>query len=40
MLDSVRHDARYAVRGLVRSPLFSITAILSLAIGVGGTAAI
>jgi predicted permease len=40
MLDSIRHDARYAVRGLVRSPVFSITAILSLAIGVGGTAAI
>ena len=40
MLDSIRHDTRYAVRGLVRSPVFSITAILSLAIGVGGTAAI
>src|SRR5688572_4476919 len=40
MLDSIRHDARYAVRGLVRSPVFSITAVLSLAIGVGGTAAI
>jgi predicted permease len=40
MLDSIRHDARYAVRGLVRSPVFSITSILSIAIGVGGTAAI
>jgi predicted permease len=40
MLDTFRQDARYAVRGLVRSPVFSLTAILSLAIGVGGTAAI
>ena len=40
MLDSIRHDARYAVRGLLRSPVFSVTAILSIAIGVGGTAAI
>jgi predicted permease len=38
--DRVRQDARYAVRGLARSPVFSITAILSIAIGVGGTAAI
>ena len=40
MLDIFRQDARYAVRGLGRSPVFSITAILSIAIGVGGTAAI
>ena len=40
MLDTFRHDVRYAVRGLVRSPVFSLTAMLSLAIGVGGTAAI
>jgi len=40
LLDNVRQDARYAVRGLTRSPIFSITAILSIAIGVGGTAAI
>src|SRR5687767_4994454 len=40
MLDTFRQDARYAVRGLGRSPVFSITAILSIAIGVGGTAAI
>jgi predicted permease len=38
--DQLRQDSRYALRGLVRSPVFSITAILSLAIGVGGTAAI
>ena len=40
MLDSARQDARYAARGLARSPVFSLTAILSIAIGVGGTAAI
>ena len=40
MLDTFRQDARYAVRGLGRSPVFSITAIRSIAIGVGGTAAI
>ena len=40
MFDTFRQDARYAVRGLGRSPVFSITAILSIAIGVGGTAAI
>ena len=37
MLDTFRQDVQYAVRGLVRSPLFALTAILSLAIGVGGT---
>ena len=40
MFDTLRQDARYAVRGLGRSPVFSLTAILSIAIGVGGTAAI
>ena len=40
MFDTIRQDARYAVRGLGRSPVFSLTAILSIAIGVGGTAAI
>ena len=40
MLEGLRHDARHAARGLLRSPVFSVTAIVSLAIGVGGTAAI
>ena len=40
MLENLRTDARHAARGLLRSPVFSLTAVLSLAIGVGGTAAI
>ncbi|HEX6314243.1 MAG TPA: hypothetical protein VFZ73_05260, partial [Gemmatimonadaceae bacterium] len=40
MLETLRQDVRYAARGLKRSPIFSLTAMLSLAIGVGGTAAI
>jgi predicted permease len=33
-------NLRFAVRGLVRSPLFSIVAILSLALGIGANSAI
>jgi predicted permease len=40
MFDSLRNDARYAARGLARSPAFSLTSILSLAIGIGGSAAV
>ena len=40
MLDSTRQDSRYAARALFRSPLFTLTAVLSVAIGVGATTAI
>src|SRR4249920_414379 len=34
------NDLRHAVRGLLRSPLFSIVAILSLSLGIGANTAI
>ena len=40
MLDASRQDSRYAARALMRTPLFTITAVLSVAIGVGATTAI
>src|SRR5690349_8136113 len=40
MLDSIRRDAAYAARAIARSPLFTLIAVLSVAIGVGATTAI
>ena len=40
MLDRTLQDVRYAARALARTPLFALTAILSVAIGVGATSAI
>ena len=39
-MDTIRRDLRYAVRAFLRSPGFTATAILSLAIGVGANTAI
>src|SRR5712671_6189974 len=39
-VDSLRQDARFAFRQLRRNPSFSMAAILTLAIGIGGTTAI
>ena len=39
-LDTVLGDIRYAARLLVRNPLFTLTAALSLAIGIGATTTI
>src|SRR5262245_42166482 len=39
-LDDLHRDLRYGLRMLRRSPAFTVTAILSLTLGIGGTAAI
>src|SRR5215470_4918885 len=38
--ETVRQDARYALRGFRQRPLFAATAILTLALAIGGNTAI
>lgn len=40
LLEALHHDARYALRGFRRNPVFAITAVVTLALGVGTTTAV
>jgi len=40
LIENVMRDVRYTLRGIRRNPVFAITAILTLALGIGATTAV
>jgi hypothetical protein len=39
-LESLAQDARYALRGFARSPVFTVTAVVTIALGIGASTAV
>ena len=39
-MDTLISDVRFAIRSLVRSPSFALTAVLALGLGIGSTAGV